>query len=114
MRGQAAFRHIDTLDLLAIRRDSVDTLEFIDNELPGYTALTSLTVCPWHLEDVMKGLHSLKDQGRAPVHLDTVYTIVSDNERIPLDYSTGEKLLLLGRLDSEYLYRSHSLSEHLA
>ena len=110
MKGGIAFPQVDTLDLLSDDEKPDAVLEFIHASLPSYPTLSSLTVCPWHLEGVMNGLRSLKDQGRVPVHLDTVYTIVSDNEGILLDHSTAEKVVIMGRLPSEYLYRSHSLS----
>jgi len=110
MAEPTAFRHVGALDLLSHDKKPESILKFIDENLSGYTTLTSLTVCPWHLEDVMKALRSLKDQGRAPVDLDTIYTIISDNEGLLLDHSSVESVIILGRLASEYLYRSHLLS----
>jgi len=105
-----AFHHVDTLDLLSLKEVPDILLRFIRDSLPSYTALTSLTVTPWHIGYVRNGLRTLKDKGRLPVHLETVYTIVSDNEGIALNYGTANSVLTMGRLASEYLYRSHSLS----
>jgi len=110
MNEVTSFRHVRALDLLSQSTRPDIVLDFIHKNLPDYTALTSLTVCPWHLEGVMNGLRSLRDQGRAPMHFGTTYTIVSDNEGTLLDQSTMNRVVIMGRLSSEYLYRSHSLS----
>ena len=106
-------RNCGPLDLLSHKEDMGVLLDFVYYSLPGYTALTALTVCPWHLERVMEHLRCLKHQGRAPVDLETVYTIVSDNEGILLDCSTAAKVVIVERLAGEYLYRSYSLSGSL-
>jgi hypothetical protein len=105
-----AFHHIRALDLLSPGPDSSIILNFLEYSLDKYTSLASLTVCPWHGENVMTRLRSLKDRGQAPVDLDILYTVISNQDGVVLDQDNAKKTLSMWRLVSDYIYRTHTLS----
>jgi hypothetical protein len=108
MADADAFRHVHTLDLLAAQTTRLE--RFINLHLPNYTVLTTLTICPWHLETARTSIRGLKFCGEAPSGLNLLHSVFKEKEGLVLNESNFATVLAPWRLPNEFVYRTHALS----
>lgn len=102
-----AYHHVRTLDLLGPSSNKVQA--FIGSHLYKYTALTTLTVCPWNLSNASDQLRGLKFRGQAPVDLVGLHTVISDKQGVLLDKQNIRSMMPSWRQAEEYIYRQHKV-----
>jgi hypothetical protein len=78
--------------------------------IASYSALSNVTVTPWHLELAINALRALKAEGNAPTALHTVTTLVGDRKDAHLvEVKQFENIVETWKPIEDFVYQSHSV-----